>query len=204
MSRSRHFAPGRKRLRAKTTGQAAQGHCHTSLEDSEMTEAHLAQRAAARLATLRQQTAAVSLAVLCALPMGAQAAGSVKAANVETAIPSRPYYGALTLTDVAKATGPGKTAAVLGISSITIHNQDVSPQQVNIFTPLFINPGCSQPIMDHADPVISVTVPAKSTLHLPFPSPLVFNPVNGVTCVAALALSAHTAPLTVYFVGTLN
>jgi hypothetical protein len=96
----------------------------------------------------------------------ASAAGSIKAAYVEQVIP-----------------GTG----ILGVTSITLTNFDSAAQQVFIFSPVFSGSGIcgSGEIIGGGNPQIEVYVQARSTLQLTYPSPMVFNPLNGQTCIAA-------------------
>ncbi len=112
----------------------------------------------------------------------AQAAGGIKAAYVEPVIPSHTFSGRITAFNTPVSIGPG--TGVLGVSSLTLTNFDSGPQQVFLFAPVFGSGSCGSPVIGGSDPTMQVIVQGYSTLHLTFPSPLVFNPVNGVTCVA--------------------
>jgi hypothetical protein len=170
-----------------------------------MTDSRIATRSVSRIVSSCTAVALGACALLSA-PTAAQAAGSIKAAYVETVIPAKAYTGSLFLAAVAKTTGPGAGAGVLGISSITLTNFDASPQQVFIFTPIFANPGsdCSGTIIGGTSPQRTVFVQGKSTLHLPFPTPLVVNPVSGLTCIAAEVTTTHTGAVELDFTGFLN
>jgi hypothetical protein len=170
-----------------------------------MTDSHLAARTMSCIASSCAIAGLVACALLAA-PTLAQAAGSIKAAYVEEVIPAKTYAGTVFLTSGSKVAGPGAGAGVLGISSITLTNYDASAQQVFIYTPVFSNPsdGCNGTVVGGTSPQRTVIVQGKSTLHLPFPTPLVVNPVSGNTCIAAEVTTTHTGAVEVNFVGVLN
>ena len=115
----------------------------------------------------------------------AAAAGSIKAAYVEQVIPSKTFSGSMQVFGNPVSVGPG--AGILGVTSLVITNYDASPQQVFIFAPLFAGGGgaCSDPIVGGSSPHQQIYVQGRSTLQLTYPTPWVFNPVSGITCVAA-------------------
>jgi hypothetical protein len=170
-----------------------------------MTDSYLAARAVSRIASSCAMAGLLACTLLAA-PTPALAAGSIKAAYVEEVIPAKTYTGTMFLAAITKSTGPGAGAGVLGISSITLTNFDASPQQVFIFTPVFANPSsdCSGSVIGGTSPQRTVWVQGKSTLHMPFPTPLVVNPVAGQTCIAAEVTTTHTGAVEVDFVGVLN
>ena len=124
-------------------------------------------------------------AVLNAWPVVALAAGGIKAAYVEEVIPSRTYAGRLTLNAFAPARSIGPGSGVLGVTSMTITNFGPGIANVQISSIKTANPGCAGLADPGGDPQVVVLVPPLSTLHLTYPTPLVFNPVQGVTCIAA-------------------
>ncbi len=116
----------------------------------------------------------------------AVAAGGIKAAYVETVIPSHTWSGRMQVLNATKSIGPG--TGVLGVTSITLTNFDGQPQQVFIFVPIFSGGGCGSGgnnIVGGSEPQMTVYVQPQQTLHLAYPSPLVFNPLNNITCIAA-------------------
>jgi hypothetical protein len=116
----------------------------------------------------------------------ALAAGAIKAAYVEQVIPARTFYGRMSVLNATQSIGPG--TGILGITSLTLTNFDTSPQQVFIFVPIFSGGGCGSggaSIIGGAEPQMQVYVQPQSTLHLTYPTPLVINPVAGITCIAA-------------------
>ena len=115
------------------------------------------------------------------------AAGGIKAAYVEQVIPSRTWSGHMQVLNATKSVGPG--TGILGVTSLTLTNFDSQPQQVFIFAPVFSGGGCGSGgsnIVGATDPQMTVYVQPQQTLHLAYPTPLVFNPnQNNITCVAA-------------------
>ena len=122
--------------------------------------------------------------VLAGTSAPAFAAGAIKAAYVEQVIPSKTWYGSMSVLNTTNSMGPG--TGILGITSITLTNFDSSPQQVFVFTPIFASGGiCGSPIIGGSDPRLQVYVQPNSTLHLTYPTPLVVSPISGNTCIAA-------------------
>jgi hypothetical protein len=136
----------------------------------------------ARISTLSLASIAGAAALLCS-SSSALAAGSIKAAYVEQVIPSKTWYGSMSVLNATNSMGPG--TGILGITSITLTNFDSSPQQVFIFAPIYASGGCGSPIIGGSDPRMQVYVQPNSTLHLTYPTPLVMNPISGNTCIAA-------------------
>jgi hypothetical protein len=116
----------------------------------------------------------------------AAAAGSLKAAYVEEVIPAHTFSGRMQVLNATKSMGPG--TGIFGISSLTLTNFDTQPQQVFIFVPIFSGGGCGtggSNIVGGTEPQMTVYVRPQETLHLTYPTPLVFSPFNGITCLAA-------------------
>ena len=114
------------------------------------------------------------------------AAGGIKAAYVEQVIPSHTWSGRMQVLNSTKSIGPG--TGILGVTSITLTNFDAQPQQVFIFVPIFSGGGCGtggSNIVGGTEPQMTVYVQPQQTLHLAYPTPLVFNPFQNITCVAA-------------------
>ena len=110
-------------------------------------------------------------------------AGGIKAAFVETVIPSRSYFVAF---DVLTAGFVGPGTGVLGVSSITFSNFGSSTRQVSIRQKVVVGPTSDSQSVPQSAPIeVVVFVQALSTLHLAYPSPLVFNPINGFTCLSS-------------------
>jgi hypothetical protein len=135
--------------------------------------------------------AVTALAMVVALgmamvPTTAVAAGSIKAAYVETVIPSKSYSGSINLSNNSRLSF-GPNTGVLGISSLTLTNYSATAQQVFIFEPIFgaAATDCYAPIIGAGGPQMTLIVQGNSTLHLTYPSPLVYSPLGGHTCIGA-------------------
>ncbi len=156
-----------------------------------------------RLATL---AAGAGVAALVAGAGPAAAAGSIKAAYVEEVIPAHTYTGHMTLLNAVNSIGPG--TGILGITSITLTNFDTSPQQVFIFVPIYSGAGCGaggSTVIGGTTPQMTFYVQPLQTLHLTYPTPLVFNPYAGNTCVAAeVTTLLHGGSVTMDVNGVLN
>jgi len=110
-----------------------------------------------------------------------------------TAVPANPFYGLITLNGTtAQSIGPG--TGTLGVTQIVLSNSGTALAQVNIFAGLLSGGTCggANNVEAGTNPFLIFEVPAKSTVVVPFPTPLVFAPVDGYdnanhTCVAASA-----------------
>jgi hypothetical protein len=113
---------------------------------------------------------------------------AVRAALTEVVIPSRPFNDTMQhVLNLSKSIGPD--VGTLGGSNITLINYDSAAQQVFIFAPVFSTGGCGgegSTVIRSSGPEVTVYVQPHQTLTLPYPSPLVFSPVDGHTCVAAI------------------
>jgi len=152
-----------------------------------------------KLATL----ATAAFAIVCAPAM---AAGSIKAAYVEEVIPAHTYTGHMSVVNAINTVGPG--TGILGVTSLTLTNFDTSPQQVFIFVPVYSGAGCGaggSTVVGGAGPQMTVYVQPQSTLHLTYPTPLVYNPYAGNTCIAAeVTTLLHGGSVTIDINGVLN
>jgi hypothetical protein len=157
----------------------------------------------ARISTLSLAAIAGAAALLCS-SSSALAAGSIKAAYVEQVIPSRTWYGSMSVLNSINSMGPG--TGILGITSITLTNFDSSAQQVFIFAPIYAGGGlCGSPIIGGSDPRMQVYVQPNSTLHLTYPTPLVMNPISGNTCIAAeVTTQLHAGSVEIDVNGVIN
>ena len=138
--------------------------------------------------TPRAALAGLAVAALAgiAAPAPALAAGGIKAAHVEQVIPAKTYTGRMQVLNAAKSMGPG--TGIFGITSLTLTNFDTQPQQVFLFVPIFSGGGCGSGgsnIVGGTEPQMTVYVAPQSTLHLTYPTPMVINPFNNITCIAA-------------------
>ena len=116
----------------------------------------------------------------------AHAAGTIKAAYTETVIPARTYAGTMSVLNSIATTGPA--TGIFGVTSLTFTNFDTSPQQVFVFAPIFSNPSstsCTGTVIGGSGPQMTVYVAPLSTLHLAYPTPLVYSASSGPTCIGA-------------------
>ncbi len=137
-----------------------------------------------------------TIAGLCAAPC-ASAAGAIRAAYVETVLPSKPLSEFL-----ANGTqGSGAANGVLGITSLTLVNTATTKTAVIIFSMGVVGPTCdSAEVSGTARTLAYVLVQPDSTMHLTYPSPLVVRPVDGFSCIRM-----NPKPgLTVMFNGFIN
>ena len=126
--------------------------------------------------------------VLAGASAPAFAAGTLKAAYVEEVIPARTFSGRMQVLNTPNSVGPGAGTAILGITSLTLTNFDSQPQQVFIFVPIFSGGGCGSSgsnIIGGTTPQMTVYVQPQTTLHLTYPTPMVINPYQNITCIAA-------------------
>ena len=123
----------------------------------------------------------VALSALTLTP----ALAATKAALVESALPSRPFNNSANGAAGYVSIGPG-ASGVLGISSITLTNLGSANRTVFVFAPVFADGQVcgSTSVIGGSYPRFYVQVPAGQTVHLTYPSPLVYNPVSGQSCVA--------------------
>lgn len=113
---------------------------------------------------------------------------AVRAVLVQVVAPSRPYY-----QDAQKTPGNvttfGPDTGTLAVSNITVTNGHAFPERVWIFTPAIASslPECANGVAtyDRSLPGLRVEVPANQTVSISYPSPLVFKPYMGHTCIGA-------------------
>jgi hypothetical protein len=124
----------------------------------------------------------IGLAVLGTMT-APQLRAAIKAALVEVVVPGHPLFQSYSLTDTT-IIAQGQATGTFGVSSISILNNSATPAGVNISQVSTAGAACTGAITGSVGGVsLRVIVPGTSTLHLPFPTPLVFfNSVNG-TCI---------------------
>lgn len=129
-------------------------------------------------------SSALACAALVALPLS-PALAATKAALVEPAQPSRPYNNSVNGSSSYVTTGPG-TAGVLGITAITLTNLGSANRAVFVFAPVLADGQVcgSTNVIGGGYPRFYVQVPAGQTVHLTYPSPLVYSGVGGQSCIA--------------------
>jgi hypothetical protein len=103
-------------------------------------------------------------------------------------IPGKPFFASMALVPGAPTSvGPG-TSGTLAVTNITVSNLNdgSGTQEVFVFEPTFTTGGtCGDPVIGGGDPRIRLLVPQAQTLTVSYPTPLVFAPINGVSCLAA-------------------
>lgn len=151
-----------------------------------MTEKYLAGRAA--------------LALLGALLAGVSIVHVASAQNTSPAIPSRPFTHEFVVHP--DETGPlvaGPTGGtLLAITSVTITNFGNSPDQVRVSAPVMDGDSCTAEATAGEAQHFGTTVllEARATLHLDYPSPLVFG-AGGPPCIAVEARTDTLVTVTV-------
>lgn len=138
---------------------------------------------------------------------GASAADGIKAAYVETVIPSKSYTGQATVSVFGNSAtfGPSQ-AGVLGIGSIVLTNTDLQTQPVIVGIPGLGGSPCGTSTFTSYFTTFYFYVPAQSTLVVPFPIPYVINPAGGQACIAieAAGFVYGGATVSVLVTGELN
>jgi hypothetical protein len=123
---------------------------------------------------------------------------AIRAAFVEVVIPSQPFFGHMNTYFDSFLASTGPDTGVLGITNITVTNNEFDKKQVVIFAPLFSGGGCGSKPTSAApapSPLLTINVDAFSTQTITYPTPLVFGGVQGHTCVGVQA--AGNAEITV-------
>jgi hypothetical protein len=122
---------------------------------------------------------------------GTATAAPYRPVHVEAVAPATPYGNTLRVHGTPTSIGPGATGQ-LAIGSLTITNYDGNAQQVALFAPvLAAGATCGGAIVGGGNPQMTLYVPARTTLHLPFPVPMVMRKLNNQSCLAAVV----TTPL---------
>ncbi len=124
-------------------------------------------------------------ALLATLTCSPQAQAAGRAAQVELTQPSRPFNDSVNGSANYVTLGPGSTG-VLGVSSITLTNLGSTLRSVFIFAPVFSSGfACgSTTVSGGSSPRFYVVVPPAQTVHLTYPTPLVYPSITGQSCIA--------------------
>jgi hypothetical protein len=119
----------------------------------------------------------------------AAAADGIKAAFVETVIPSKSFSGQMAVSSYGyQATIGPSQPGVLGIGSIILTNTDTQVQTVIVGIPNLGGAACgTSSFPSYMTSPFYIKVPAQSTLVVPFPTPYVINPAGGQACIAIQA-----------------
>jgi len=116
-------------------------------------------------------------------------------------LPSAPFTDSVSLLDNDAGT-VSIPQTQMGVTSMTVTNFDTIPHQVRVFRPLVSGTDCDPAdIIGGAAPSFNVLVGARSTLHLPFPTAMVFSRIGAVTCLATQVMTAQTSAVEVVFNG---
>ena len=116
---------------------------------------------------------------------------AVRAALVETVLPSQPFHDSAALSTSYVTMGP--STGSLGITNITLTNPSSAVQLVYFFEPSLSSGTCSGGgpfVTGAAGPLSEVYVQPRTTVSLNYPTPLVYGPVNGPACLAAVAANS--------------
>ncbi len=126
--------------------------------------------------------------ILAGIFTAPKVSAAIKAAFVEVVIPSRPFFGRMSVNlDAAASTGPD--TGTLGVTNITVTNFGSTVQIVDIFAPQIPSGGCGGTPQGGVDPFIVIQMQPASTQTFTYPTPLVFPGVQGHTCVGAATSS---------------
>jgi hypothetical protein len=126
------------------------------------------------------------------MPPAAKAAG-VRAAYVETVAPSRPYRSTMKVPQFAGVGfGPGASTGVLAISSISFTNSGGGSARITLRQIKPLGTDCRYDSFAPQTAIATFYVPSLTTLHMPYPSPLVLESWDGLICLVVDA----SGPLT--------
>lgn len=144
------------------------------------------------------------------LPGPARAAGAIRAAFVETVIPSKPFSALVTASPSA-APFVGPSVGVLGVTSLTMSNSTSTPAGVTLNV-LAVPDGIDCESANFSQGIIlyraATQVPPLQTVQLVYPSPWVIGaglsvPAGRHVCLGAELLGAGGA-ITVHVTGLVN
>jgi hypothetical protein len=120
----------------------------------------------------------------------------------QQAIPTKPFFDRLVLSPgTVFSTGPGPSGT-LAVTSIMISNLSTTSgtQEVFITAPIITTGGtCGDAVIGGGGAQMRLLVPQAQTLSVSFPTPVVFSPINGVSCIAAE--NFVNSPIEVYVTG---
>ena len=132
----------------------------------------------------------------------------IKAAYVELVLPDKPFTYDLDTNNINGGYSIGPGTGTLGVTSLTITNYDSNPQDIFVFVPQVAGQtagSCSGIVTGVSGPSFHVIVQGVSTLHLPYPSPLVFSPnAGGSTCMGLQAGTPRTGNVNITVNGFVN
>ena len=105
------------------------------------------------------------------------------------------------------ATGPAQ--GTLGVTSLVLTNLTPDPQRVEIFQPILRSNAldCGGGVQGTGGPGsidMILNLQPNQTLSLPFPSPLVFTPIDGHSCIAMSINGTAVDAVRAYVTGFVN
>jgi hypothetical protein len=107
-------------------------------------------------------------------------------------LPSAPFTRTLHLTNNDRET-VSIPETQMGLTSITVTNFDSIPHQLNIFRPVVSGTVCDPTaIIGGSSPNFDLLIGARSTLHVAYPTAMVFGALGGVTCLATQVATAQS------------
>jgi len=116
---------------------------------------------------------------------------------VSLTLPANPFFDEINLLNGdKKAVGVG--TGRLAVTTMTVTNFDGTEQQLFVFAPVFSGGGCSGTPIGGSLPIARALLPARSTMQLQFPTPMVFS---GPACIAAEITTVMTGSVTLDVVG---
>jgi hypothetical protein len=120
----------------------------------------------------------------------------------QQAIPAKPFFDRIVLSNGGpQSVGPGPSGT-LAVTNIMISNLSTTSgtQEVFITAPVITTGGtCGDTVIGGGGAQMRLLVPQAQTLSVSVPTPLVFSPINGVSCIAAE--NFVNSPIEVYVTG---
>jgi len=120
---------------------------------------------------------------------------------VGQAFPTTPFSADIQLGDTTtKSAGPA--TGTLGVTSITVTNFNTTTQQVFFGAATFATgKTCGGVPVGGADPAMIIMIPPTQTVHLTYPTPLVFPKLNGISCIGISDTGTHSLPIRILING---
>ncbi|OYU99209.1 MAG: hypothetical protein CFE45_13765, partial [Burkholderiales bacterium PBB5] len=110
---------------------------------------------------------------------------AARAALVERSAPSRPFHDSANGATNYVTVGPG-AAGVMAVSSITLTNLGNTQRSIFVFRPVLADGAAcgSTNVTGGSNPRFYVEVPPNQTVHLTYPTPIIYPMLNGKSCLA--------------------
>jgi hypothetical protein len=104
--------------------------------------------------------------------------------DVQPAFPAVPYVQSWNLTAAAPEVVFGHPTGTIGLTAMTLTNFESTPVQVSVSHAILASPGsCVGTVTGGTLPQFPILVQARSTLHLTYPTALVFSRIDGASCI---------------------